>query len=49
MWDRMTCWPNADVGEVVTVPCPKFLLDFSMEVNTRKKVYHHGFCVSVCG
>uniref|UniRef100_A0A3Q3DI04 Vasoactive intestinal peptide receptor 1a n=1 Tax=Hippocampus comes TaxID=109280 RepID=A0A3Q3DI04_HIPCM len=22
MWDKITCWPNADVGEVVTIPCP---------------------------
>ncbi|KFW89319.1 Vasoactive intestinal polypeptide receptor, partial [Phalacrocorax carbo] len=24
-WDNMTCWPEAEVGEVVVRPCPKFL------------------------
>uniref|UniRef100_A0A3Q3WR03 Uncharacterized protein n=1 Tax=Mola mola TaxID=94237 RepID=A0A3Q3WR03_MOLML len=49
MWDRMTCWPNADVGEVVTIPCPKYLFYFSVEGHTRKKVYYHGFWwICVC-
>ncbi|XP_039900805.1 vasoactive intestinal polypeptide receptor-like [Simochromis diagramma] len=25
IWDKITCWPSADVGEVVTILCPKFL------------------------
>nr|XP_057922303.1 vasoactive intestinal polypeptide receptor-like isoform X1 [Doryrhamphus excisus]XP_057922304.1 vasoactive intestinal polypeptide receptor-like isoform X1 [Doryrhamphus excisus] len=37
MWDKITCWPNADVGDVVTIPCPKYLLYFSMELPTRKR------------
>ncbi|TMS09993.1 Vasoactive intestinal polypeptide receptor [Larimichthys crocea] len=34
-WDKITCWPNADVGDVVTVPCPKYLFDFSRDASTR--------------
>uniref|UniRef100_A0A3Q0RK19 Vasoactive intestinal peptide receptor 1a n=1 Tax=Amphilophus citrinellus TaxID=61819 RepID=A0A3Q0RK19_AMPCI len=29
IWDKITCWPNADEGEVVTIPCPKYLFDNS--------------------
>lgn len=35
-WDKITCWPSADVGEVVTIPCPKYLFYFSGDVPTRK-------------
>ncbi|XP_061791534.1 vasoactive intestinal polypeptide receptor-like [Nerophis lumbriciformis] len=34
-WDKVTCWPAADVGEVVTIPCPEYLLYFSRELHTR--------------
>lgn len=34
MWDKIACWPNADVGQVVTIPCPKFLLFFSGDART---------------
>ncbi|XP_057713262.1 vasoactive intestinal polypeptide receptor-like [Corythoichthys intestinalis] len=34
IWDKITCWPNADVGEVVTIPCPKYLFYFSREIPT---------------
>ncbi|XP_037642391.1 vasoactive intestinal polypeptide receptor-like [Sebastes umbrosus] len=34
-WDKITCWPSADVGEVVTIPCPKYLFYFSRNVPTR--------------
>ncbi|XP_068594392.1 vasoactive intestinal polypeptide receptor-like [Cebidichthys violaceus] len=33
-WDKITCWPSADVGEVVTIPCPKYLFYFSGDVST---------------
>uniref|UniRef100_A0A087YDJ2 Vasoactive intestinal peptide receptor 1a n=1 Tax=Poecilia formosa TaxID=48698 RepID=A0A087YDJ2_POEFO len=28
-WDKIACWPSADVGEVVTIPCPKYLFYFT--------------------
>ncbi|XP_038137661.1 adenylate cyclase activating polypeptide 1a (pituitary) receptor type I isoform X5 [Cyprinodon tularosa] len=28
MWDNLTCWQAADVGEVVTVKCPELFHDF---------------------
>ncbi|XP_040911602.1 vasoactive intestinal polypeptide receptor-like [Toxotes jaculatrix] len=34
-WDKITCWPSADIGKVVTIPCPKYLFDFSRDVLTR--------------
>ncbi|XP_047223946.1 vasoactive intestinal polypeptide receptor-like isoform X2 [Girardinichthys multiradiatus] len=24
-WDKITCWPPADIGEEVTIPCPEYL------------------------
>uniref|UniRef100_A0A671Y353 Vasoactive intestinal peptide receptor 1a n=1 Tax=Sparus aurata TaxID=8175 RepID=A0A671Y353_SPAAU len=34
-WDKITCWPSADVGQVVTIPCPKYLFYFSGDAPTR--------------
>ncbi|XP_034558128.1 vasoactive intestinal polypeptide receptor-like [Notolabrus celidotus] len=34
-WDKITCWPSAEVGEVVTIPCPKYLFIFSRDATTR--------------
>ncbi|CAK6967900.1 vasoactive intestinal polypeptide receptor-like [Scomber scombrus] len=34
-WDKITCWPSADIGEVVTIPCPKYLFYFSRDTTTR--------------
>ncbi|XP_045908005.1 vasoactive intestinal polypeptide receptor 1-like [Micropterus dolomieu] len=35
-WDKITCWPSANVGEVVTIRCPKYLFYFSRDVPTKK-------------
>lgn len=29
MWDNITCWPSAGVGEVVTITCPVYFSYFS--------------------
>ncbi|XP_024862685.1 vasoactive intestinal polypeptide receptor-like isoform X2 [Kryptolebias marmoratus] len=34
-WDKIACWPSADIGEVVTIPCPKYLFYFSRNVSPR--------------
>uniref|UniRef100_A0A3B3VYB1 Vasoactive intestinal peptide receptor 1a n=1 Tax=Poecilia latipinna TaxID=48699 RepID=A0A3B3VYB1_9TELE len=32
-WDKIACWPSADVGEVVTIPCPKYLFYFTSNLS----------------
>uniref|UniRef100_A0A3Q2PSR3 Vasoactive intestinal peptide receptor 1a n=1 Tax=Fundulus heteroclitus TaxID=8078 RepID=A0A3Q2PSR3_FUNHE len=34
-WDKFTCWPTADIGEVVTIPCPKYLFYFTNNASPR--------------
>ncbi|XP_038574635.1 vasoactive intestinal polypeptide receptor-like [Micropterus salmoides] len=34
-WDKITCWPSANVGEVVTIRCPKYLFYFSRDIPTN--------------
>lgn len=36
MWDKIACWPSADVGEAVSIPCPKYLFFFSGNTHPRK-------------
>lgn len=31
MWDNLTCWHPAQVGEVVVVNCPELFSQFSEE------------------
>uniref|UniRef100_A0A8C9AHD5 Vasoactive intestinal peptide receptor 2 n=1 Tax=Prolemur simus TaxID=1328070 RepID=A0A8C9AHD5_PROSS len=34
VWDNLTCWRPADVGETVTVPCPKVFSNFYSKAGT---------------
>lgn len=36
MWDKIACWPSADLGAEVTIPCPKYLFFFSGDAQPRK-------------
>uniref|UniRef100_A0A8D3C063 Vasoactive intestinal peptide receptor 1a n=1 Tax=Scophthalmus maximus TaxID=52904 RepID=A0A8D3C063_SCOMX len=47
-WDKITCWPSANTGEVVTIPCPKYLFYFSRDVLTRTFVFFYKIR-SICG
>uniref|UniRef100_A0A3Q3JDM0 Vasoactive intestinal peptide receptor 1a n=1 Tax=Monopterus albus TaxID=43700 RepID=A0A3Q3JDM0_MONAL len=29
-WDKITCWPSANIGEVITIPCPKYCKSYSL-------------------
>ncbi|XP_048367791.1 vasoactive intestinal polypeptide receptor 2 isoform X2 [Sphaerodactylus townsendi] len=43
-WDNLTCWHSAEVGEIVTVPCPKiFSHFFSKPGNISKKCTSRGW------
>uniref|UniRef100_H3CR63 Vasoactive intestinal peptide receptor 1a n=1 Tax=Tetraodon nigroviridis TaxID=99883 RepID=H3CR63_TETNG len=35
MWDKIACWPSADLGAEVTIPCPKYLFFFSGDAQPR--------------
>uniref|UniRef100_A0AAY4ASJ6 Vasoactive intestinal polypeptide receptor 1 n=1 Tax=Denticeps clupeoides TaxID=299321 RepID=A0AAY4ASJ6_9TELE len=36
-WDIIACWPSANLGEVVTIPCPNYFSHFS----DQHKVYFY--------
>ncbi|XP_054848118.1 vasoactive intestinal polypeptide receptor 2 [Eublepharis macularius] len=43
-WDNLTCWHSAEIGEIVTVPCPKiFSHFFSKPGNISKKCTSKGW------
>nr|XP_056713100.1 vasoactive intestinal polypeptide receptor 2 [Euleptes europaea] len=43
-WDNITCWHSAEIGEIVTVPCPKlFSHFFSKPGNISKKCTRKGW------
>lgn len=46
-WDKIACWPSANIGEVVTIPCPIYLLYFSRDVSRRKNQLYKIVCVGV--
>ncbi|XP_032161127.1 vasoactive intestinal polypeptide receptor 2 isoform X2 [Mustela erminea] len=56
VWDNITCWRPADIGETVTVPCPKVFSNFySKPGNISKNCTSHGWSemfpdfVDACG
>uniref|UniRef100_A0A8C9AKY1 Vasoactive intestinal peptide receptor 2 n=1 Tax=Prolemur simus TaxID=1328070 RepID=A0A8C9AKY1_PROSS len=55
VWDNLTCWRPADVGETVTVPCPKVFSNFYSKAGTVKNCTSDGWSamfpdfVDACG
>ncbi|XP_060104105.1 vasoactive intestinal polypeptide receptor 2 [Heteronotia binoei] len=44
IWDNLTCWHSAEIGEIVTVPCPKIFSNFfSKSGNISKKCTSRGW------
>ncbi|XP_020635363.2 vasoactive intestinal polypeptide receptor 2 [Pogona vitticeps] len=44
LWDNLTCWHTAEIGETVTVPCPKiFSYYFSKPGNISRNCTRHGW------
>ncbi|XP_033021997.1 vasoactive intestinal polypeptide receptor 2 [Lacerta agilis] len=44
IWDNITCWHPAEIGETVTVPCPKiFSIFFSKPGNISKNCTSNGW------
>ncbi|ETE69294.1 Vasoactive intestinal polypeptide receptor 2, partial [Ophiophagus hannah] len=37
VWDNITCWRSAEIGETVTVPCPKIFSNFFSEQGNISK------------
>uniref|UniRef100_A0A8C8RUC7 Vasoactive intestinal peptide receptor 1 n=1 Tax=Pelusios castaneus TaxID=367368 RepID=A0A8C8RUC7_9SAUR len=57
MWDNLTCWPSAEVGETVVMPCPIYFLYFSTDLgNVSRNCTSQGWAdlypapyVAACG
>eukprot|EP00062_Callorhinchus_milii_P022040 gi/632979403/ref/XP_007906449.1/ PREDICTED: vasoactive intestinal polypeptide receptor 1 [Callorhinchus milii] len=44
MWDNITCWPSANTGEVVVVPCPQLsALYFDVQANVSRNCTSEGW------
>lgn len=39
-WDNITCWPKAEVGEVVVRPCPKYFRFLTTFLGKRNQTAH---------
>lgn len=51
-WDNITCWPEAEVGEVVVRPCPKyfrFLTTFLGKPTQRTRITEMGLRLHCLG
>lgn len=42
-WDNITCWPEAEVGEVVVRPCPKYFRFLTSYLGKQTPKQTHGF------
>lgn len=39
-WDNITCWPEAEVGEVVVRPCPKYFRFLTTFLSKQNQTPH---------
>lgn len=46
-WDNITCWRSAEIGETVTVPCPKIFSKFFSKQGIKMSFCNLDWCVSL--